>query len=425
MLITLIVYSIGYLRREQKWLFSITAIVSDIALLYIFFDSLRLEYGYYALAAAIALLAISMTVSISRKFSDCHFEVILEPVKIIVLAYAIYNLIYRFDYTEEALFLAVIGLIFALVCIFRKNFMKKIYFVGTILAVVISMSINVREFAPIVQVLDVIALSVLLIIAFKSSEKNFAQCREFIYGLMLVDIALVSLNTFGHFDLEMIGIILLTVIYTILFVAFNKNDIFRCFTIVALLIPYVIILPISVWNDNINYIFYSLPWLALIFVYTRGFMASAKLKLVNLIEIITLSVWYLTVSSKVSLEIAVFIGIISFIALLIGYKSEKWISLYYTGVAFLIINTIFQLKEFWTSIPIWAYILIAGLALIGIVTYKEYARINKKEFAEKVDAEIVEQPKEQVISNVIDTRAIIAGSVLYVVVIPILLEIIV
>jgi len=315
-------------------------------------------------------------------------------------------------------------LIFATVCIFRSGFMKKLYFTGGVLVTVWTMLANVREFAPIVWILSVVSLGILLAITFKAEDVKFAKCKELVYGLLLISIALASLNTFTHFGLKLIGIILLAVVYSILFIAFDKNDILRCFTVVALLIPYVIILPISVWNDNVNYILYCLPWLALIFIYTRGFLISVNIKFINIAEIVILSVWYLVVSSKIALEVALFIGTISFAAILAGYKNENRSSLYYTGVAFLVVNTLVQLNELWTSIPMWAYILLAGLLLIGIVTYKEYSRVNKKEKVEKAEVEIVGQPEVAVFKQPIDVRTVVAGSVLYAVFIPILIEVI-
>jgi len=415
---------IGYYKRESRGMFTATSLVCDLALLYVFSDSLNLGYNYYAVAAGIALLGTSLAVLASEKFGRYYFEKLLEPIKVILLSYAGYELFSGFAYTEESLFTALIGLIFATVCIFRSGFMKKLYFTGGVLVTVWTMLANVREFAPIVWILSVVSLGILLAITFKAEDVKFAKCKELVYGLLLISIALASLNTFTHFGLKLIGIILLAVVYSILFIAFDKNDILRCFTVVALLIPYVIILPISVWNDNVNYILYCLPWLALIFIYTRGFLISVNIKFINIAEIVILSVWYLVVSSKIALEVALFIGTISFAAILAGYKNENRSSLYYTGVAFLVVNTLVQLNELWTSIPMWAYILLAGLLLIGIVTYKEYSRVNKKEKVEKAEVEIVGQPEVAVFKQPIDVRTVVAGSVLYAVFIPILIEVI-
>ena len=257
-----------------------------------------------------------------------------------------------------------------------------------------------------------------------ADDIKLKKCKEIFYGLELAALAIAFINIAKHFDMTLVGTVLLTGVYMILLLLFKKNDILRYFTIVALLVPYSVTLPISVWSENVNYLLYSLPWLVLIFIYTRGFLESVSIKTVNIIELVTLSIWYLILSSKVSLEVAIFVGVISFVSILIGFKSQKWISLYYTGIAFLILNVIIQLKEFWTSIPIWAYILLAGLVLIGFVTYKEYNRNNEIQEPEKVEAELVDQPKNSVNIKKLDTRAIIVGSILYAIVIPMLLNII-
>lgn len=423
-LITVIVYVMGYLKSENKKLFISSSIIADIALLYVLVDAVRLGYNYYALLSGVLLLCTSLVTSIDKKLAEFRFEKVLEPVKVISLSYALYSFVgSMLNYEEDVMFLALVGFVLTIVGVFRGGLLRKIYSIVGIVAVFFSMTSTISQFSPISQSLCVISLTVLLFISLKAKDIYLEKYKELIYGLNLLALASLLLNTFIHFDLELVGIILLTVVYSILFITSNKNDIFRCFTIVALLVPYLAILPISVWNDNVNYILYSLPCLALIFVYTRGFLASVNLKTVNLIEVIALSIWYLVVSSQIALEVAIFIGIISFMSILAGYKNEKWISLYYTGVVFLIINTVFQLKDFWTSIPIWAYLLIAGLILIGIVTYKEYSKINKENDVEKVEAKIVEDKNQEVLKTPIDKRSVVAGSLLYLIIfVPAILE---
>ena len=424
LVISLVVYAIGYSKKEQKALFSSTNVVVDLGLLYVVFDALNLHFNYFAVVGAVMLLGVSVLASLKGNVGKYYFENLLEPLKVVLLSYTIYKLFYTFDYTEETLFLALVGVIFAVICLFRKEMMKTLYFIGGILVTILAIPSSVNYFAPISQFLGVASLAVLLTITFSHKDERFKRNRELVYGLELLALALFVLNTFIHFDLKLIGIILLTFIYTILFIVSNRNRMFRSFTIVALLIPYVIILPISIWNANVNYILYSLPWLALIFIYTRGFLSSLDTKSVNWIEGALLCIWYIKVGSMICLEVALFIGIISFASILIGYKSDKWLSLYVTGIIFMILNIIIQLKEFWETLPIWVYILLAGLVLIGIVTYSEYKKANKKLDAQRVEPEIVSAPQSTDIWHPVDRRAIVTGTILYIIVIPILLEII-
>lgn len=421
-LISVIIYFVGYRNKEQKGLFNSSLVMCDLALLYILTDALNMGYIYFAIISGVILLGISLIISSDESVGKYHFEKIIEPLKVILLSYTLYSLFEKLEYTEETLFSAVLASIFAIICLFRKDLIKIIYFIGALVIGTFILSFNFNDIAPVTQIILVVAFCILLFITFRNEK--FYKYKELTFGLTLLSIAFACLSIFNNFKLELLGIILLTIIYTVIFVCSRKNDVFRCFTITALLIPYVTILPISIWNDNINYILYSLPWLALIFVYTRGFLASVNEKTVNVIEIVTLSIWYLAVSSRLAPEVAIFIGVISFVWLLIGYKNEKWFSLYYTGIAFLIVNTIFQLKEFWTSVPLWAYILLAGLILIGIVTYKEYSKVNKENDEEKVEVEIVDEPGDNIIEKELDNRAIISGSVLYFVIIAVLVNII-
>ena len=424
LVISLVVYAIGYARKEQKGLFSTTNGVVDLGLLYIVLDALNLNFNYFAIVGAVMLLSVSIVASLKGNVGKFYFENLLEPLKVILLSYTIYKLFYTFDYREETLFLALVGMIFAVICLFRKETMKTLYFIGGILVTVLAMPSSVRYFAPVSQFLGVLSLLILLAITFSRKDERYKGNRELVYGLEILALALFVLNTFIHFDLKVIGVIVLTFIYVILFIMSNRNSIFRSFTVVALLIPYVIILPISIWNANVNYILYSLPWIALIFIYTRGFLSSIDNKKVNWIEGALLCIWYIQVGSRICLEVALFIGIISFVSILVGYKSDKWLSLYVTGIIFMILNIIVQLKEFWETLPIWVYILLAGLVLIGIVTYSEYKKANKKLDAQKVEPEIVSAPQSTDIWRPIDRRAIVTGTILYIVIIPILLEII-
>lgn len=424
LLIIALIYIIGFFKRDQKLLGAFTSAACDIALVYVLFDSINMGFGYYAIIAGIMMMAISLLSSASGKVGKYYFEVLLEPIKVALLAYAVYKFIYRFDYTESSLFAACIGLILSVVCAFRKDILKKLYFVGGALVTVFCVFNIAHEFLPVSQIINVVSLAVLTFVTFMTDDIKLKKCKEIFYGLELAALAIAFINIAEHFDMTLVGTVLLTGTYMILLLLFKKNDILRYFTIVALLVPYSVTLPISVWSENVNYLLYSLIWLVLIFIYTRGFLESVRLKTVNIIEMVTLSIWYLILSSKVSLEVAIFVGVISFVSILIGFKSQKWISLYYTGIAFLILNVIIQLKEFWTSIPIWAYILLAGLVLIGFVTYKEYNRNNENQEPEKVEAELVDQPKNSVNIKKVDTRAIIVGSILYAIVIPMLLNII-
>ncbi len=66
----------------------------------------------------------------------------------------------------------------------------------------------------------------------------------------------------------------------------------------------------------------------------------------------------------------------------LGFRYEKYSSLFYVGIGATILNIIVQLSDFWSSVPLPVYLLLSGLAIIGYVTYKEISKSKKKDVKE-------------------------------------------
>jgi multisubunit Na+/H+ antiporter MnhB subunit len=72
------------------------------------------------------------------------------------------------------------------------------------------------------------------------------------------------------------------------------------------------------------------------------------------------------------------IGVICLILILIGLNNDKYKFHFYVGVVFTILNIIYQLRDIWSVIPFWLYLLIGGLVLIFVATQKQMKKIEKK-----------------------------------------------
>jgi len=289
------------------------------------------------------------------------------------------------------------------------NFGGSIYSVGSVVMLIFAVIGNHEIVSCII---NVITGFILLAVSVKNKEYIINQFKELIYGVLLYAIGAAFYNILEPIDMQILGLVGIVFAYLVLMILFKKNEIFRWMSIVFLLAPYISLLENSSFSREIEYIFISVGFLSLIFSYTRGFLKTVDVKLVNIVEIIALSIWYvISILGRTTLEIAAFVGVVSFISILIGYKSEKWSSLYYTGIVFLILNTIIQLREFWMMVPIWAYILVAGLVLVGLVTYREYFKTSKKDEVEKVEVEKIEDNSIVLEKQILDTRAIVTGSI--------------
>ena len=79
----------------------------------------------------------------------------------------------------------------------------------------------------------------------------------------------------------------------------------------------------------------------------------------------------LTIIFETTTLIGIYIGLISIIAIILGYYKQEYKNLFKLGIITTIFNIIYQLRAFWGKIPFWLYLLITGLGLIAFVTYKE------------------------------------------------------
>ncbi len=69
------------------------------------------------------------------------------------------------------------------------------------------------------------------------------------------------------------------------------------------------------------------------------------------------------------LTILIYVGLISLSLIIIGYKNNDFNKLFIFGIILTIINILVQLRDIWSSIPAWLYLLIVGLGIIIVATY--------------------------------------------------------
>lgn len=416
------IYAVGYYKRENKFFYNVSSVLCNFAWLYVVIDSIDIRFYSLAVATSLVMLAISIVVGLDKNSEKLHFEKLVEPVKILVFAYSLNSLLNSFENIIKVDFAVVMAVIFLGMYLIRKDLFRFIYFVICCFTTLIIFFSNFGEFAIISNIALILVGTVLLISVCKSSDNKYLTCKEAIYGVLLLSIYSLFNGCIGEYnEFSWLFILGMTVSYIIMFFFVSKNNIMKLMTVLAVFIPYSLSIDNFmdlVINDNnfkfirnMRYIFESIPWLIMIIIYTRGFLKSVNLKVVKIIEIITLSTWYIAILRRVTPEVGLFVGIIALISILVGYKSEKYVSFYYTGIVFTVINLLIQLKDLWSVIPIWAYILVAGLILIGIVTYKEYIRINPK--VEEVVPDVVDAESNEVKKLPVDTRTVLIGSIIY------------
>jgi hypothetical protein len=94
--------------------------------------------------------------------------------------------------------------------------------------------------------------------------------------------------------------------------------------------------------------------------------------------ILIISYLYLLGNSWNSLEKGMIDGVILIVSILIG-SGSRWKSLFIVGNTALLINIFVQSREFWASIPWWAYLLFAGMVLIITASVNEVRKSHQND----------------------------------------------
>jgi len=102
-----------------------------------------------------------------------------------------------------------------------------------------------------------------------------------------------------------------------------------------------------------------------------SFILIRNKKVRGIILAIVLPLIMISLMYEINIAIAIYIGCLSLAMIIFGFIKKDYKAIYIEGIIFLIANFVIQLWEFWGVLPIWVYLLIGGLTLIGIVTVKE------------------------------------------------------
>lgn len=89
---------------------------------------------------------------------------------------------------------------------------------------------------------------------------------------------------------------------------------------------------------------------------------------------IVIPIVLLSLIFEVNVVVALYVGIIALAMIIFGFIKKEYKAIFVEGIVFLILNVVIQLWEFWGVLPVWVYLLVGGLSLIGIVTVKELSK---------------------------------------------------
>ena len=125
------------------------------------------------------------------------------------------------------------------------------------------------------------------------------------------------------------------------------------------------------WNLDKIYVMLINRSIILALTIALSFILIRNKKVRGIIFAIVLPLIMISLMYEINIAIAIYIGCFSLAMIIFGFIKKDYKAIYIEGIIFLIANLVIQLWEFWGVLPIWVYLLVGGLTLIGIVTVKE------------------------------------------------------
>ena len=328
---------------------------------------------------AIILMLTNLLPLLFLENNTLYIEKNTQPFKILL---AIHLLSAWLNFMEvaisDALVWSVSGMLLLIIFIFQKvEKMKKLYYF-VLLGTVAVVTIGTEGLKP--NVYESILLIALASAPFVIGElfPVFKKYNIATFSLMLLNIYFIMIDVNALGLSEHLCALIVLIIY-LPFVYFYKSE--KTIGNIALL---AVVLPALELIGSLPYeylelsnILENLLLFYLLFIVCFKIIKTPKNK--NIIAAIFSSIILLNIMFSSGLLVGLYTSIAALAVMSVGYKFDNYKSLFPVGIIFSVANIIYQGRDLLTKLPFWLYLLVAGLSLIGFVTYKELSKVKEKE----------------------------------------------
>lgn len=345
-----IYYLLNLITIENKTFKTLMNIATNIILgIYIL---INIENSIVLITTAL-ITTIASLINYSKK--TIKYENILLPVKITTLGLSTLTLIdpelININYIIVALYLLAL-LVYLKTTDKTKNISRIIFYI------LLGISIITNDSYLIPSLIGVItALTFYLI------EKNKTSYIVFLITILMSLTYTNILNT-----TILVSGILLLLIYTLLTLLTLENKTINKINYLAIIIPFVLMISDADCIYELKEIILNL--IGIYIVLLISILIIKKDKERNIVATILTSLLMIRIIFIESWMIGLYIGILGLIMILIGIMKKEYKALYIEGIIITIINILYQFKSILTELPLWIYLFLSGIIIIGLVTYK-------------------------------------------------------
>lgn len=180
----------------------------------------------------------------------------------------------------------------------------------------------------------------------------------YIFGLMLI-------NNIFNLSIWIAALIVIVWYLIFYFLAFD-NKFIKWVTPFMLIIPSIMLFGDININSSLNYMLVTMT----IYLEVLLFIFNFKDKTRYVLFLIFTPIVLMFDVFNQTLYPSLFAGIYSFALLMYGIFKENHKGVFVLGIILTVLNIFYSLKNVWRDIPFWLYLLICGLLIIIIVSYR-------------------------------------------------------
>lgn len=305
----------------------------------------------------------SLTSLLNYNQKTIKAEKVLLPIKIAIFIISAIALLKETINIETAYIL--IGIYLVVYAIYKLIKNKSIKTISLIIYYIL-FAIALRETISTIPALLNIAIS--LIVLYLTMKEDSSKKIKISYIASLIAIA----ATFAHTNIlatsQINNGLIILLIYLIFTIIYSKNKELNKLSYLSLILP----LSIIVSDYNIEYqiknIIENMIGLYAILLLNIFLIKDNKDR--NILSTILIALLLSQVLFTESWITGIYVGIVALTLIIIGYIKKDFKGLFVEGIVITIINILVQFNYVFEELPLWLYTLLAGLIIIGLVTYK-------------------------------------------------------
>jgi len=305
------------------------------------------------------------------RYNIKDIEYYIIPFNFSVLFLCILVYLNNFIIIDSNIIMLSIMLLLSFYYIYIKN--RVLNFISYVLICILNIiNVFVSIFNDNVMIVSLCLISTLLpfILQLLKDKKQY-NILSYIYLLCSSFIILCN----GVYD-GYIGIILNMILYLMLFIIFYNKEKYNKYLLLFIGLPLLrLVNNIGLEFDYVC-LFVNIILLYILFIIIYKFINNFGSR--KIIFIVFSSIIFLFILFNSNYIFGIYIGLISLILILYSSIKDNYKSIFNYGLILFIINILYRLKSIWYKIPLWGYLLFAGLTIITFATIKEFKKTSKK-----------------------------------------------